>query len=344
MSNNQDLVRLADACRFENSGNNYTVRGFVKKVNYVPASGRGASYIDITIVDSTGEFPGKLFGDQRLSRDDAVKMNGHIVEMTAMIEVVDMKPRFNVTPGQWRVLNDAEVSDWSKYAYFLTDEDKETLADYIREFIDSMDGSRGLKELTSVLFEKHVVEMGKLPAGHEWHHAYNGGLLRHIAEKLFFVGRENPLLTVGAPYRTMYDRDLVIAGCVLSDLDKVRDVTPFPRGEKTYHSRMRSTTEVIFREEVLPLAAKLMKRKKKGMTEAELEALEHVMLAGSINASGGVKAYTIEANLVALADRLSVETDHYGCFAAQNYTRTDAEQYSKLLGRYIAIKCDENNE
>ena len=61
MSNNQDLVRLADACRFENSGNNYTVRGFVKKVNYVPASGRGASYIDITIVDSTGEFPGKLF-------------------------------------------------------------------------------------------------------------------------------------------------------------------------------------------------------------------------------------------------------------------------------------------
>lgn len=336
-----EYVKLSEACTFENSGSNYKIKAFVKKVNFVPASGRGASYMDITLVDNTGEFPGKLFGDQKLTRDDAVRMNGHVVDLVASVRVYDGRPRLEVLPGQWTCLNDSQVEDWSVFAYFLSDEDKKALADYVRGFIESMDGARGLRELVSELFERHLPEMMKLPAGHEWHHAYNGGLLRHISEKLFYVAQANPLLTVGAPYSTIYDRDMVIAGCILSDLDKCRDVTAFPRGEKTYHSRMRSTLAVIFREEVLPLATKLMKRKKKGMTEKELEALEHIMMSGSLNASGGVKPYTIEANIVALGDRISAETDHYGCFASQQYTRTDAEQYSKMLGRYISVKLDD---
>lgn len=338
-----ELCKLADACQYDFIGHNFKVRGFAKKVNYIPASGRGASYIDITLADNTGEFPAKLWGDTRLSREDAANMNGHIVECDCTVEAHDGRARLLVAAGQWRCLNDSEIKDWMEYAYYLPEDDMKLLADYVREVIDGMDGTRGLKELTSELFEKHLEEFMSLPAGHEWHHAYNGGLLRHIAEKLFFVGRENPLLTIGAPYMCLYDRDMVIAGCILSDLDKCRDVTPFPRGEKTYHSRMRSTSAVIFREEVQPIINKLLKRKKKGMTATEAENLEHVMMCGSINAAGAVKAYTVEGNLVALADRISAETDHYGCFAYQSYTRTDQEQYSKMLGRYIAVKRENND-
>lgn len=344
MVSGNEFTKLGQACLFDNVGKNYRVKGLAKKVNYVPASGRGASYIDITLCDSTGEFPGKLWGDQRLSREDAANMNGHIVEMTATVDMHDGKARLLVNAGQWRCLNDSEVKDWTEFAYFLTKDDRDELTDYVRSFIEEMDDARGLKDLVNELFEKHLKELQTLPAGHEWHHAYNGGLLRHIAEKLFFVAQKNPLMAIGAPYMTLYDRDMVIAGCILSDLDKCRDVTAFPRGEKTYHSRMRSTTAVIFREEVLPIANRIMRRKKRSMTEEELENLEHCMLCGTINASGAVKAYTVEGNLVALADRISVETDHYGCFAHQSYTRTDQEQYSKLLGRYIAVKRTNDND
>ena len=159
MVSGNDFTKLGQACLFDNVGKNYRVRGLAKKVNYVPASGRGASYIDITLCDSTGEYPGKLWGDQRLSREDAANMNGHIVEMTATVDMHDGKARLLVNAGQWRCLNDSEVKDWTEFAYFLTKEDREGMTEYVRSFIDSMDDKRGLKDLVTELFEKHLKEI-----------------------------------------------------------------------------------------------------------------------------------------------------------------------------------------
>lgn len=338
MNDNKKVIKLAEAVTFDNVGRQFFLRGLAKAVNFVPASGRGSSYIDLTLVDNTGEFRAKLFGDQRLQRENAQQMNGHVVELTGSIEVHDQQPRVNVNAGQWNVLNDSQIEDWGEFAFHLSEEDAKFLDAYIRSFIYEMDEKRGLKSLVEELYDKHCKQIAGLPAGHDWHHAYNGGLLRHIAEKLWFVGRENPFLSIEAAYPTGYDRDMVIAGCILSDFDKIRDVAPFPRGEKSAVSRQRSTMAVFFREEVLPIVAKLRKRKKKGITENEVLALEHVLMAGSINATGRVNAYTVEANLVERADRISAELDHFGCFAHQNYTRTDNEQYSKMLGRYIEVR------
>ena len=339
MFENEEFTKLADAIRETNTGEYFYLRGLAKGVNFVASSGRGSNYIDLTLVDNTGEFRCRMFGNQNTQREDAQRINGHVVEMKAKIRLYDGWPRAEVgEAGMWTVLNDEQVKDWKAFAFNLSEDDVQYLTDYIEGYIDSMDGKGWLKTLVSDLFQKHVSDLAKLPAGHEWHHAYNGGLLRHIAEKLWFVAQENPFASVGSAYTTVYNRDLVIAGCILSDFDKIFDVTPFPKGEKSSDSRQRSTMEVFFREEVLPILAKLRKRKKNGCTEREALALEHILLAGSINATGRVNAYTVEADLVALGDRISAELDHFGCFKHQNYTRTDSEQYSKMLGRYIRVK------
>ena len=336
----EKVMKLGEVITWENAGTKrmYFVRGLAKAVNFVPASRNGSSYIDLTLVDNTGEFRAKIFGDQLMQRETAMQMNGHVIEMTGIVELHDGQPRFQAERTKWNVLNDSQIEDWNEFAFHLEEEDIRYLTAFIESYIFEMDDTRGLKDLVKELFNKHARDLAERPAGHDWHHAYNGGLLRHIAEKLWFVGRANPFLKVAAAYPTGYDRDMVIAGCILSDFDKIRDVAPFPRGEKSAVSRQRSTTEVFFREEVLPIVAKLRKRKKRGIMENEVLALEHVLMAGSINATGRVNPYTVEADLVALGDRLSAEMDHFGCFAYANYTRTDNEQYSKMLGRFIEVR------
>lgn len=314
--------------------------GLVKKVNFVPGSGRGSSYIDITLADDTGEYPAKIWGDQSTNREEAAKMNGHVLRFRASVEDHDGRLRFLVQAGESFIVPDSEVN-WTEYAWAMSDETKKSLHDFIEMFIGSME-DEGLKRVVSSLFDKYFDKLATLPAGFEWHHAYNGGLLRHIAEKLAYACPMSMLLPeFSAPYETVYDRDLVIAGCILSDFDKVFDLTPFPKGEKTALSRKRPTLSVFFRDEILPLCKKEMKRKKSTMDQTKLDNLEHVVLAGTMNATGSVKPYTAEANIVSLADRMSAETDHFGCFPYLSYTRTDGEQYSKMLGRFIEVRKEE---
>lgn len=144
--------------------------GLVKKVNFVPSTGRGSSYIDITLADDTGEYPAKIWGDQSTNREEAAKMNGHVIRFKASVEDHDGKLRFLVQAGESFLVPDSEVN-WTEYAWAMSEETKEELRQYIGMTIGSMK-NEALRRIVNALFDRYFEKLCTLPAGFEWHHAW----------------------------------------------------------------------------------------------------------------------------------------------------------------------------
>lgn len=161
-----------------------------------------------------------------------------------------------------------------------------------------------LRQLTESLLTEHRAELLHLPAARHRHHAYAGGWLEHtlsvtrmalaLAEHCAaeFSDRQPPL-----------DRSLVVAGAVLHDIGKLRELdleaaepAYTPAGELLGHPLLGRD---LVREAAVELALD---------EETELR-LEHLVLAHERQTEGGTPrpAMTAEALLLQVADELDAK-------------------------------------
>ena len=177
----------------------------------------------------------------------------------------------------------------------------------------------GLRLVLDNVFEGETYERFlRNPAGMRLHHAYIGGLLQHSVDVATLAS--NMADTVGG-----VDKDLIVAGALLHDVGKLREISAsmgFP-----YTTEGRLLGHISMSAAMVQEAAA-----KARVTGPKLQHLLHIVLAhhGEPEKGSPVACATKEAFIVHYADELDA--------IMNQYKKTDGKnpwEFNKMLQRYL---------
>jgi len=171
-------------------------------------------YLSLVLGDKSGQLEGRVWepGDPRIAKDfdrgDVVKVRGSASRFDDRLQMkVDQLRK--AAPGE------VEKSDLLP----ATTYDVPTLWRHLEESIESLQNPDLKRLLTALLADPAIAEAYReAPAARQLHHAWLGGLLEHVVSLLRLADR------VAAHY-PLLDRDLLVAGVVLHDIGKIRELT-----------------------------------------------------------------------------------------------------------------------
>lgn len=156
------------------------------------------------------------------------------------------------------------------------------------------------------------------PAGMKLHHAYLGGLLQHSVDV-------TGLAIAMSEQIGGVDKDLVIAGALLHDIGKLREISTevgFPYTDEGRLLGHISMSALMVQEVALKLR----------MPHNVLEKLLHILLShhGENDKGSPVACATKEAFIVHYADEINAIMNQF-----DNYEGKSCWDYNKMMGRYL---------
>ncbi|MBP5154126.1 MAG: HD domain-containing protein [Lachnospiraceae bacterium] len=181
----------------------------------------GRSYYSLTLQDKTGTADGKVWdlssGIDHFEAMQYIKIDGEVVRYQNTNQLNIRRIRV-ASPGEYR------VSDFLPVSPYPIEEMYQSLLSYIRSvsheklrlllqsfFVDDAAFSKA--------FQAHS-------AAKTIHHGFSGGLLQHtlrVTELCDFYCRQYKLL----------NRDLLLAGAMLHDIGKLKELSAFPENDYT---------------------------------------------------------------------------------------------------------------
>ena len=177
----------------------------------------------------------------------------------------------------------------------------------------------GLRALLETIFSGAVYDKFIMnPAGMRMHHAYIGGLLQHSVD---VAGIAIAL----AEQIGNVDKDLVVAGALLHDIGKLREISSqigFP-----YTNEGRLLGHIAMSVMMVQEAAAKLK-----LPQARLEQLQHILLSHhGDNAKGSpVVCATKEAFIVHYADEIDAIMNQF-----ETYDDKSPWEFNKMMQRYL---------
>ena len=187
---------------------------FMVKSAAVKTGSNGKQYLDITLGDKTGELTGKKWdvsdGEYPalvdIKEKDIVKIKGVITEWAGQLQFrVQRIRKANENDGQ-------QIGDFVKAA----PEDPQEMYDFIFDTAQNLT-DRDLRELCVRLLTENKDRLLYYPAASKNHHAQLGGLLYHT-KRMLMTG-----MRVCEVY-TNLNRDLVLTGVILHDMEKLNEI------------------------------------------------------------------------------------------------------------------------
>ena len=180
----------------------------------------GRDYLDTMLGDRTGEINGKLWN---LSTTQYVPEAGQAVEVRGLVD--EFNGRIQLKIMKLSAAADADMRELIPCA----PEQPETMMARIRETIDSFpteDLRRLVTEMLAVTGEK----LNWYPAAQRMHHAERSGLLHHTTSML----KTAALICDAYPFLC---RELLLAGVIIHDLGKVKEMQSDSLGNVSDYSR-----------------------------------------------------------------------------------------------------------
>ncbi|HUV69313.1 MAG TPA: HD domain-containing protein [Terracidiphilus sp.] len=171
-------------------------------------------YLNLILGDKTGQLEGRIWepGDPRIAKDfdkgDIVKARGSASSFDGRIQMkID----------QLRLAQTAEVDKSDLLP--STTYDVAALWSQLQASIESM-ANPDLKRLCQTMLADPAIAAAyrEAPAARQLHHAWLGGLLEHVVSLLNLAGRV-------ATHYPFLDRDLLLAGVILHDIGKTRELS-----------------------------------------------------------------------------------------------------------------------
>jgi len=173
----------------------------------------GEPYLSLVLGDRSGDIDAKMWDNvaevlDAFERDDFVRVKG-------LMQVYQNRPQFTI--HKVVRVQDSEV-DFADY-FPCSERSPEDMFAELRAIIQEI-GNPHLRALLNAFMddESIAVPYRTAPAAKSVHHAYLGGLIEHVLS-LCKLAR-----TTAAHYRDI-DIDLLLAGVVLHDVGKVRELT-----------------------------------------------------------------------------------------------------------------------
>ena len=177
----------------------------------------------------------------------------------------------------------------------------------------------GLRALLETIFSGAIYDKFIMnPAGMRMHHAYIGGLLQHSVD---VAGIAIAL----AEQIGNVDKDLVVAGALLHDIGKLREISSqigFP-----YTNEGRLLGHIAMSVMMVQEAAAKLK-----LPQARLEQLQHILLShhGDNEKGSPVVCATKEAFIVHYADEIDAIMNQF-----ETYDDKSPWEFNKMMQRYL---------
>lgn len=187
---------------------------FMVKSAGIKVGANKKQYFDVVLGDRSGEVNGKkweiLDGEQELlanmKEGNLIKVRGQVTEWQGQSQLRISRIRAANAEDH------LEISEYIKAA----PEDSEEMYDYIYSVAESMEDS-DLRALCTKVLSDNKEKLMYYPAASKNHHAEYGGLLYHV-KRMLMTG-----LRVCEVY-TNLNRDLVAAGVMLHDIEKLNEI------------------------------------------------------------------------------------------------------------------------
>jgi 3'-5' exoribonuclease len=250
----------------------------------------GQDYLDLVVGDASGSLQAKMWSDA-IRKWGTDFTPGDVVKIEGRVELY--RDRNQIVVEKIRHAEPSEVPDPSALRK-ATPYSPDDLLEELKQISRTLEPPQ-LAELVDFILEKHRDPLKTLPAAKMIHHAYQGGLLEHVVtvtRKVEAVLRLEPKI----------NRDLAIAGAILHDIGKVRELA---LAGKTRTMEGRLIGHVVLGAELLREAAW-----EKGLSEQPwLRELEHIVLShhGETEFGAPVRPMTREAILVHFIDNLDAK-------------------------------------
>ena len=178
------------------------------------ATRQNKPYLSLVLGDKTGQMEARVWemNDPRIAKDfergDTVKIRGSVSRFD---------DRCQIKVEQLRKATTGEVE--KKDLLPCTKDDIDKLWTELQTAIGSLANPDLQRLLQAVLSEPEVAQAYReAPAARQLHHAWLGGLLEHVVSLLGLAER------VAAQYDIL-DRDLLLAGVILHDIGKTRELS-----------------------------------------------------------------------------------------------------------------------
>lgn len=187
---------------------------FMVKSIAVKIGANKKQYLDLMLGDKTGEISGKKWdvSDEELQSLMQIK-EGDIVKIRAGVTEWNGLKQFRVMRIRKRAENDpVDLSDYIKAA----PEKPEDMYNYIMEKAQNFQ-DEDLKKLCVKVLEDNREKLMYYPAASKNHHAQLAGLLYHVKRMLMNGERMCQVYT-------NLNADLVMAGVILHDMEKINEI------------------------------------------------------------------------------------------------------------------------
>lgn len=199
---------------------------FMAKTSAIKVGSNGKQYLDITLGDKTGEVSAKKWdvSDSEypalaaIKDKDIVKIKGIVVEWAGQLQLRVQRIRAAQDNDE------QQTRDFVKAA----PEEPEAMYAYIHEVAESMQ-DEDLRALCTKVLDDNREKLMYYPAAQKNHHAQLGGLLYHTKRMLMTGERVCQVYT-------NLKRDLVCAGVILHDMEKLNEIESAEDGIATGYS------------------------------------------------------------------------------------------------------------
>ncbi len=171
----------------------------------------GKQYVDLNIVDKTGELNAKIWENAKENEDilkdnSIVKIRGEVLEWGGSLKLKVNKIRA-LLPTE-----DLKISELIPSAPLEPSQMLNEVIEYTNKITDLQ-----IRILINNIIEKYKAKLIYFPAAKKNHHSYRGGLLYHILR----------MLRTGEKLSLVYDcinTDYIYAGVILHDICKILEM------------------------------------------------------------------------------------------------------------------------
>lgn len=300
---------------------------FLAKQIQVRQRRSGEPYLALVLGDRTGEVAAVMWeGAEEASRELS---EGDIVKVQGVLGSYQRERQLTVTRLRKAAPEEILLEDYLP----RSPQDPAVLLARLRETVDGM-GEAHLKRLLADLLadESFVAAFAAAPAAKSIHHAVLGGLLEHTVS---VVG----LCRLLADYYPAVDRDLLLAGAILHDVGKVRELTWDRVFDYTDAGRLLGhiTLGALLAEERI--------RALPGFPEELAQRLLHCILShhGELEWGSPRRPKTLEALILHYAEDLDGKVNSFLSFAQRHPDpqRPGWTQFNKALDRFLYFGREE---
>jgi 3'-5' exoribonuclease len=279
----------------------------------------GNPFLNVTLSDRTGQVKGVVW-DQvariagAAAEGDFVHVRAQAGEYRGNLQLV-VKDMVRVPADQ------VDAGDFLA----VTTRDVAKMIDRLREMTDRMQTPH-LRALFTAFWsdDTFVAAYTRAPAAKHMHHAYIGGLLEHTLSMAV-------LSEMIAGHYSGVDRDLLLAGVILHDVGKVRELEYVNRIDYTDEGRLLS--HIIIGLSMLDEKLKQVP----DFPETQAQLLKHMVVShhGSREFGSPEPPKTIEAVLLHYIDEMDSRVNSIRDYLAQDLAEGSWTPYHRLLERHF---------